>query len=197
MALSATTLSAACGANDTTLSITSTTNITAPNFTTGVGITYLFIETECMLVTGVPAAGFAQVQRGVAGTPVAAHGISAPVVVGLPGDFGPIVPSVKAQQDPSMSGQMYGFSAPVASAATIVAPSGLFHVTGTTALNIITPPPGIIEGSITIVFDGVCPWTSSNVTNGISATGTSTTAGSAVSFYLDGATSRWYPSRLA
>jgi len=196
MAFNATTLSAAIGASDTTLQVASATGITAPNFTSGSGITYLFLETEVMLVTGVTGT-FISVQRGVAGSPASAHGVSCPVVAGLPSDFGVFVPSVKSQQDASPNGSMYGFAAPVASAATIVAPSALFHVTGTTAINIITPPAGFVEGEITIVFDSACTWTSSNVTNGISASGTATTAGSAVAFFLDAATNRWYPSRLA
>lgn len=196
MAFNATTLSAACGVSDTVIVVASATGITAPNFTSGTGITYLLVETEYMLVTGVNST-FISVQRGVGGSPTAAHASSAPVLAGLPADFGPFVPSVKAQQDPSPSGVLYGFSAPVASSATIAAPGQLFHVTGGTAINIITPPAGMIEGQVTIVFDSACTWTSSNVTNGISASGTNTTAGSAVTFYLDAATNRWYPARLA
>lgn len=136
-------------------------------------------------------------QRGYAGTPTSAHGVTCPVVAGLPTDFGPIVPSVKAQQDATPAGSMFGFSAPVASAATIVASGPLFHVTGTTATNIITPPAGFIDGQITVVADGVWTFTLSNVTNGIMGSGTVTAANTAVSFYYDGATSRWYPSRMA
>lgn len=196
MAITGTTLSAACGAADVNINVASATGITAPNFTSGTGITYLFCETECMLVQGVSGTVI-NVQRGIAGTPASAHAVTAPIISGAPSDFGPIVPSVKASQDASPAGTMFGFGGPVASAATIVATSNYFHVTGTTAINIITPPAGMIEGQVTIVFDGICPWTLSNVTNGISATGTSTAAGSAVTFYLDGATSRWFPSRLA
>lgn len=196
MAFNATTLSAAIGAKDTTFAVASATGITAPNFTTGVGITYLLVETEVMIVLGVSSTTLS-VQRGVAGTPTAAHASGAIVLAGLPADFSVIVPAVKASQDPTPNGVLYGFSAAVASSATIVASGPLFHVTGTGPVNIITPYAGFIEGQVTIVFDSVCPWTSSNVTNGISATGTNTTAGSAVTFTLDAATNRWYPSRLA
>ncbi|PYV69231.1 MAG: hypothetical protein DMG97_22380 [Acidobacteria bacterium] len=196
MAFNATTLSSAIGASDTSLQVASATGITAPNFTTGVGITYLFLESECMLVTSVSGT-FIGVQRGYAGTPTAAHGVTCPVVAGLPTDFGPIVPSVKAQQDATPAGQMFGFAAPVASAATIVASGSLFHVTGTTATNIITPPAGFVEGQITIVADGVWTFTSSAVTNGIGMSGTVTSAKSAVTFFYDAATALWYPSRLA
>lgn len=196
MAFNATTLSAAIGATDTVFSVASATGFTAPNFTTGVGIVYLSVEAEYMLVLGVSGTVIT-VQRGVAGSAASAHGASAPVLAGLPTDFGVLVPAVKAQQDPTPAGALYGFSAPVASAATIAATGPLFHVTGTTAVNIITPPAGMVEGQVTIVFDSACTWTSSNVTNGISASGTATTAGSAVTFYLDAATNRWYPARLA
>lgn len=196
MAFNATTLAAACLAADTTISVASATGITAPSNNTGVGNTYLFLETECMFVTGVTGT-LINVTRGQAGTPAAAHGITCPVVAGLPSDFGPIVPSVKASQDATPSGTMYGCSAPVASAATIAASGAIFHVTGGTAINIITPPVGMVEGSITIIFDSACTWTTSAVTNGIAVTGTNTTAASSVSFYLDAGTNRWYPSRLA
>lgn len=196
MAINATTLSAAITNSQTSFGVASATGITAPIFNTGVGITYLFVETELMLVTGITGT-VVTVQRGVGGTPTSSHASSTPVLAGLPGDFGPIVPSVKAQQDPTPSGQLYGFSAAVASSATIVAPSTLFHVTGGTAINIITPPPGMISGQITIIFDSTCTWTSSNTTNGISASGTSTVAGRAVTFYLDAQTTHWFPSVLA
>jgi hypothetical protein len=198
MSFNSTTLSSAMLVNDTTISVASATGITAPNFTTGVGLTYLLLETEYMLVTGSTAVSTVfTVQRGVAGSTAAAHAASTPVLAGAPSDFGVIVPSVRAVQDPSPAGQLYGFSAAVASAATIAAPSNIFHVTGGTAINIITPPTGMVEGQVTIVFDSTCTWTSSNVTNGISASGTSTVAGRAVTFYLDAGTSRWYPSVLA
>ena len=196
MAITATTLSAAIGTSDVSLAVASATGITAPNFTTGAGITYLLIDQEFMLVTNVVGTVIS-VQRAVNGSFAAAHGVTAPVLAGLPTDFSGIAIAVKAQQDPSPNGSNVNFSNPIASAATIAAPAQWFHVTGTTAINIITPPPGMLEGEITIVFDGACTWTSSNVTNGISASGTATTAGSAVSFYLDAATGRWYPSRLA
>lgn len=194
MSITGTTLSAAIGATDLTLTVASATGITAPNFTTGVGITYLFCEQEMMLVTGVNGTVI-NVQRGYGGTPASAHGVTAPIISGLPTDFSGTAPAIKAQQD--FAPNFIGFGAPVASAATIVASGPLFHVTGGTAINIITPPTGMIEGEITIVFDSTCTWTSSAVANGIFASGTSTTAGSAVTFYLDAGSSRWYPSRLA
>src|SRR5262249_6826543 len=111
MAFNATTLSSAIGTSDLTIQVASATGITAPNFTSGVGITLLAVEQEVMLVLGVSST-FISVQRGWGGTPVAAHGASAPVLAGLPTDFGPIVPAIKAQQDFIPNG-LYGWSAPV------------------------------------------------------------------------------------
>jgi len=195
MAITARTLSAAILATDTVFSLDSATGVTAPNFTTGVGITYLNCESEFMLVTALSGT-VVTVQRGYGGTVAMAHGATCPVLAGGPADFGPIVPATKAYQDFFPTGSI-GFSAPVASAATIAASGPLFHVTGTTATNIITPPPGMIDGGIiTIIPDGVWTFTLSAVTNGIAASGTVTTALTAITFTYDAATARWYPSRI-
>jgi hypothetical protein len=196
MAINTTTLSGALTAYQTQFSVGSTTNITAPVLTTGSGFTFLYVEAELMWVTAVPVAGTVTVVRGVYGTKAVAHLTSAPVIIGLVTDFPVFTPQVGAFQT-EVQNRFVGVSAPVASAATIVAPAQFFHVTGTTAINIITPPTNFVAGEVTIIFDGVCTWTSSNVANGISANGTATTAGSAVKFYLDANTSRWYPERLA
>jgi hypothetical protein len=198
MALTARTLAAAMLAGDTVVSLDSATGVTAPNFTTGVGITYLLVESEFMLVTGVTAVSTVfTVQRGVLGSAVSPHAITATALAGVPTDFAGQAIAVKAQQDPSPTGQLYGMGGPVAAAATIVATGPLFHVTGTTVTNIITPPSGFIEGQITIIAEGAWSFTSSNVTNGISCSGTVTTANSCITFLFDAGTSRWYPSRLA
>jgi hypothetical protein len=193
MSFNATTLSAAIGMSDTTLQVASATGITAPNFTAGTGITYLAVEQEVMLVLGVNGT-FITVQRGVAGTPVQSHAASAAVLAGLPSDFGPITPSIKAQQD-YVPNALYGFSGPVASAGTITPSGPLFHVTGTTTISTINLPAGYIEGGeVTIVFDGVAAW---NSAGNIAVAGTPTTAGSAVTFIYDQGTYKCYPSRLA
>src|SRR5512142_2851266 len=98
MAYTATTLTAAITATDTVFALASTTNITAPNFTTGSGVYYLKIENEYMLVTGVSSL-VVTVQRGVQGTYSAAHAATAPVLYGIPTDFGVVVPPIKAVQD--------------------------------------------------------------------------------------------------
>lgn len=197
MAFTATTLSAAIGATDTSFAVASATGITAPNFTTGVGITYLFVETEAMQVLGVSGTVIS-VQRGIAGTPTSAHGASTPVLAGLPTDFGPFVPSIKAQQDASPSGSGYGWSAPVVMANTMVASGPLFHTTGTTILKTLTAPAGYIEGNaITIVFDGSAAGLTWDATGNIAVAGTATTAASAVTFIFDQGSAKWHPSRLA
>lgn len=197
MAFNATTLSAACGAADTSISVASATGITAPNFTSGTGITYLYCETEAMIVMGVSGTVIS-VQRGIAGTPAAAHGASAPILAGLPTDFGVIVPSVKAQQDASPSGSAYGWSAPVVGANINVATGALFHLSGTTIMKTLTAPAGYIEGNvITIVFDGSAAGLTWDATGNIAVAGTATTAASSVSFIFDQGSAKWHPSRLA
>jgi hypothetical protein len=196
MAITSTTLSGAITAYQTIFVVGSTTNITAPVSTTGVGLTYLYVEAELMQVVAVPISGTVQVIRGISGTQAVSHLTSTNVVIGGPSDFPNFTPQVGAFQTLAPN-RFQGVSAAVASAATIVAPGPLFHVTGGTAVNIITPPANFVEGQVTIIFDSACTWTSSNVTNGISASGTSTTAGSAVTFVFDANTARWYPSRLA
>ena len=202
MALNVTTFSAAVALTDTVVNVASATGITAPNYQVGdpiqgisSGITFLFCEQEMMRVTKVNGT-FISVARGELGTQASAHGASAPVLAGLPTDFPAFTPAQQTDV-PAYPVKFQGFSAPVASAATIAAPGPFFHVTGGTAVNIITPPAGMVEGEITIVFDSTCTWTSSAVTNGLAASGTSTTGKSAVTFYLDAGTSLWYPSRLA
>ena len=197
MAFNATTLSAAIGASDTTIAVASATGITAPNFTSGTGIVYLFVETEVMLVLGVSGT-LISVQRGVAGTAAAAHGTSTPVLAGLPADFGPIVPSVKATQDPGPTGNSYVFSAPVSADATITRSGPLFHLTGATNVATINLPAGYLEGSaITVVFDAANGFTTAGNISVATAGTTTIAANTAVSFVYDQGTSKWYPSRAA
>lgn len=196
MAINVTTLSAAITAYQTQFTVGSTTNITAPVSTTGSGVTLLYVEAELMYVTGVPASGVVTVIRGYGGTQATLHNASANVTIGLVTDFPQFTPAIAAFQVLAPN-RFQGSYAPVASAATIVAPGPQFHVTGGTAINIITPPANFVEGMVTILFDSACTWTSSAVTNGIAASGTCTTAKSAVSFIYDTSTALWYPTRLA
>lgn len=211
MSLNVTTLSAAIGSTDSTLTLASVTGITGPNFQTGfdpvkgsgAGPVYLYIEQEWILVLNTPASATVpvQVKRAQLGSCASAHGSAAVVLSGQATDFpGPIPISIKASQD--YYPNMVGFSAPVASATTIVASGYLFHVTGTTATATITAPVAGVSGgslpldgsSITIVADAVWTWTNAG---NIAVAGTVTTAGSSVTFTFDQGSGKFHPSRLA
>lgn len=198
MSFNATTLSAAVGASDSVVSVASATGITAPNFTTGVGVTYLFCEQELMLVTGAtPVSTQFTVQRGYNGTCAVAHGSGAIVLAGLPTDFAGFAVSIKAQQD-FLPTNFVGFSAPVAGANTNVATGAYFHLTGTTIMKTLTAPAGVVEGGeVTIVFDGSGAGLTWDATGNIAVAGTATTAASAVTFVFDQGSGKWHPSRLA
>lgn len=203
MSLAATTLSAAIGTTDTTITVASATNITAPNYQVGnplagisSGVTYLLIEQELMKVTGVSGTAISVV-RGELGSVASAHGASAPVVSGLPTDFPKFAPAVNTAV-PSYPIDFQGWSAPVAGANTNVATGPFFHLTGTTIMKTLTAPAGYVEGGeITIVFDGSGAGLTWDATGNIAVAGTATTAGSAVSFIFDQGSGKWHPSRLA
>jgi hypothetical protein len=201
MALVATTLSSAALVNDTTLNVASASNISAPIFNTGVGITYLYVEQEYMLVLGV-AGTVITVQRGILGSCASPHGASCPVVSGLPTDFAAPPISIKAQQD--FYPNQIGFSAPVVGANTNVATGPYFHLSGTTIMKTLTAPSlfgtggALIEGGqISIVFDGSAAGLTWDATGNIAVAGTATTAGSMVTFTFDLGSGKWHPSRLA
>lgn len=194
MSINNTYLSAAITATQLTLQVNSATGITAPNYTTGVGVTYLYVDKELMLVTAVSGT-YITVNRGMLGTIAASHVITTTVVAGLYSDFPLFQPTIDAFN--TGLNRAAGQAGPVASAATIVATGQLFHVTGSTATNIITPPANFVEGTITIIADGVWTFTSSAVQNGIYASGTVTTAHTAVSFTYDPISTYWIPSRVS
>lgn len=197
MAINTTTLSGAITSYTTTIPLTSTTNVTAPVLTTGSGMTWLYVEQELMWVTGVPQSGTATVTRGMLGTKAVAHLTATNVTIGTPSDFPVFTPQVGAFQTEVVN-RYIGTGAVVASAATIVAPSTFFHVSGTTATNIITPPANFVGGEITIIADGAWSFTLSAVTNGIVSSSTAAmVAGSMIKFFYDMNTQRWYPSRNA
>lgn len=196
MAITATTLSGAIDNLDTNIPLASVAAIVAPNNTKGAK-TMLFIKGELLQVyaaaSAATGAGIAPCIRGIGGTKAQAHLSGAPVLVGLITDFPKFQPMVEVATYPDLN-RYDGFSAPVASATTIVATGKKFHVTGTTATATITPPSNFVEGDITIVADGVWTWTAAG---NILVAGTVTTAGGSVTFTYDAATSKWYPSRLA
>jgi hypothetical protein len=90
MAITATTLSTAVLAGnpstDYFINVASATGITAPNFTSGAGITWLLIDQEFMLVTSVSGTVIG-VLRGQNGTQATPHVINSQVQIGLPGDY--------------------------------------------------------------------------------------------------------------
>lgn len=86
MSITATTLSGAAGATDTTINVTSATGITAPNNQTGSGITLLLVDQEYMWVVSVSGTAIG-VLRGQGGTQARSHLNKAVVQIGLPTDF--------------------------------------------------------------------------------------------------------------
>ncbi len=197
MAINTTTITGATTSYTTQFAVGSTANITAPVLTTGSGFTLLYVEAELMFVTSVPVSGTVTVLRGFGGTKAVAHLAAVLVTIGGFGDFVQFTPQIGAFQT-EVQNRFMGLSAPVAAAATIVAPANVFHVTGTTATNIITPPANFVGGEVTIIADGVWTWTvSSSTTYGMATSGTVTAGHSVVKFFLDPNTALWYPERLA
>jgi hypothetical protein len=149
-----------------------------------------------MLVTAITGT-VVSVVRGVNGTQANAHGITAPVVAGLPTDFPNFAPAQGVMLDMQPNG-FVGFSAPVVSANTITPTGPFFHMTGTTIVKTINLPSNFVEGGwIAIVFDGSSAGLTWDATGNIAVAGTATTAGSVVSFFFDKGSGKWHPSRLA
>ena len=197
MAITATTLSGAINATQTSFALASVTYVSNPNNQTGSGVTWLFIDGEIMPVKSYNSTSkVVNVTRGYAGTVAAAHAVTCEVLVGAPSDFAYFVPTTGAFS--ATQNSFVGLSAPVASAATITASGRRFHITGTTQSTTMNPPTGMTEGLVTVIADGVWTWTTGGTAGAAFAVaGTVTTAGSMVEFYLDAATGLWYPSRLA
>lgn len=196
MSITATTLSADISDSDVVIGVASATGISAPVNTTGVGFTLLKIDDEVMFVTGVNGTQV-KVLRGQLGTPAQSHLSSTPVIIGGPSDFSGFAPIAKFTS-PSKPDKSIPIGPPLTGAT--IAPSGGFvhHFTGTTALVTITPPSDLIAGGkITIIFDGSGSGLTWTAAGNIAVAGTATTAKSAVDFFYDPSTSKWYPSRLA
>jgi hypothetical protein len=201
VAINHTTLSGALTDNQTTFAVASTTNITAPTYSSFIQgststWTYLYVEAEMMFVTAVPISGTVTVIRGVMGTIATTHATSALVIIGTPADFPNFTPQIAAFQTLAPN-RFQGISSPVAAAATLVPSGPIFHVTGSTATSSISLPTNFVEGAITVIADAVWTWTSSSAAQGIAQAGTVTSLGSTVTFTYDANTSLWYPSRLA
>jgi hypothetical protein len=151
MAIVATTLSAAIGTGDTQFAVASATNITAPNFTTGAGITYLFIDQEYMIVLAISGTTV-QVARGVLGTAAQAHVINAQVLSGLPADFTQFTEFVNASLTGSESTGRLSWPATFLSGATdaVSAVNPGFYVVKTAGVNAMTiaTPTAAAEGNL-------------------------------------------------
>lgn len=82
----------------------------------------------------------------------------------------------------------------IASASTIAPTSMFVHITGTTTINTITPPPGCLIGGfgcvITLIPDGL----GSTTTAGNIALATVFVVNKALTMTFDPATTKWYPS---
>ena len=199
MALNATTIVAALDIYKTTFGVTSATGVIVPNFTVGSPLTsnvvYALCEEEMMQVTGVVGTQVSVI-RGAQATVGAAHAASTPILFGLALDFPTFIPAIKSSVD-SNPQRFATFSTALAGANTNVAPGPFFHLTGTVIMKTLTAPAGFVGGEITIVFDGSAAGLTWDATGNIAVAGTATTALSAVTFYFDPNTSKWYPSRLA
>jgi len=197
MSLAKTTLSAACGVNDTSLTLASTTGVVAPNFPVG-PVEYILVENELMVVSsfsGVSGSAVGVI-RGQGGTKQLAHGSSAPVCVFLATDFGSLFNLGLMQQEFNANISLV-IGAPVASAAALV-PSvwgegTAFHVTGTTQSSSITLPSGVLQTEITCIADSTWTWTTGG---NILAASTATQTGIATTFYYDAEAGYWVPSHL-
>ena len=196
MSITATTLSAAIGANDTVIGVAAVTYITAGNPATGSGVTQLMIDQEILSVNTVGPGTQVGVSRGQAGTQARAHGITTPVFAGAPGDFVNFVPAQGATS--VFRPERFKSVGPPLTGATIAVTSDLHHYTGTTQLATITVPTDlVIGGEVTLVFDGSGAGLTWSAGGNINVAGTSTTAGSSVTFRWDTSISKWIPSRLA
>lgn len=198
MSLNATTLSSAVGTTDTQFFIASQTGVTAPNYQSGAGITYGFLEQEMVKVTSLIGTTGCNVTRGELGTQAAVHSASCPIVFGNPQDFAGFNPAI-ASAVPAYPIKFQGFGAPLAITSNAVTPTGPYHhVTGTTVLKTINAPAGVVEGGmVTLVFDGSGNGLTWDATGNIAVAGTSTTAASSVTFVFDQGSGKWHPSRLA
>lgn len=196
MSITATTLSAAISASDSALNVASATYITAPIPPTGAGVTLLKIDEEMLYVVSKAGAQIG-VLRGQYGTQAKSHAASVPVIVGGVSDFPNFTPALGSV---SISApERFTAIGPPLTGATI-APSGgkVHHFTGTVALITITVPADVVSGyEIVLVFDSSgagLTWTNAG---NIAVAGTSTTAGSTVSFFYDPSSAKFHPSRLA
>lgn len=194
MALNVTTLSAACGPNDSTVSVAAATGISAPVLPVG-PFSLLLVDQEAMYVTSVNNL-LIGVNRGWAGSKVLPHVVGANVLSVLSTD-----PVNLAQPVPVINplvGQTIGAGVTGATITPSVwGPNTAFYFTGAVALATINLPTGVLATQVTVIFNGTVAGLTWVATGNIAVGGTSTTAKSAVSFFWDPTTSKWIPSRLS
>jgi len=155
MAITATTLSAAAGKGDVIVNVASATGITAPNFTSGVGITYLQVDAELMLVTAVNGTVIS-VQRGYNGTLAGAHVSGAQVQIGAPADYAPQVEILASSTTGIQTELGLNWPAVFLSGSADVIPAGVAanYVVKTAGVNAMTlaAPTAAQEGNIITIF---------------------------------------------
>jgi hypothetical protein len=155
MAITATTLSSAVAAGpsgtDYTINVTSATGITAPNFTSGVGITWLFIDQELMLVMAVNGTVIT-VMRGQNGTPAQPHVVNSQVQIGTPADFQSVGEFVSKSLTVSQTEANVNRPAIFLQGLTAAIPAGVagFYVIKSAAADLMTlaAPTAAQEGNI-------------------------------------------------
>jgi hypothetical protein len=223
MALAYTTVTAAMLATDTSLSVTVGTGFSASIFQAAtnpaVGIqTYGLIDQEMVqIISGTFGSGVSpmNVKRGMLGTRAMPHAALTPIIFGTNLDFLNFVPAIKAFTivQPDIGFQAAG--PVVASAASIIAPSSLFHVSGVTNITNMQPPTSAllsqsgpnseenyVNGTrVTIIFDSTALVTTGGGGTGpaFAAATLAATAGTFCDFILDTSSGAalWYPSRHA
>lgn len=165
MALTSTTLAAACGANDMQIKVTATTGFAAGQV--------IRIDNEVMVQTGAASGTYIPVRRGLDGSAQLAHGILAAVATGLntdlanppPGQFTLIKPADPARitlgadatltaTDLNITGTTYILAKATAAAITLGAPSvaqdglTLAFISATAAAHVVTAT-GLFDDGVT------------------------------------------------
>src|SRR5215469_3134973 len=220
MAQAISTVSSAILTTDTFINVTSATGITASNFqgpgtgtNPGTGtVTYLLVEQEMMQVISV-AGTVLGVKRGMLGTRAMPHPTLTPFTFGLNTDFLGFHPAIREFVPVQPEAIAMGASAVVASAASIVAPGPLFHVSGTTTITNMQPPTSALLSQsgpnseenyvtgfkVTIIFDSTAHVASGGGGTGVAfaSTTAANVAATAADFILDNSTGTalWYPYR--
>jgi hypothetical protein len=220
MAFAYSTIAQALTATTTSFSLTSATGVTASNYQ-GAGtanlpnvgtITYLLVDQELMQIVSLSGT-VVNVKRGMNGTRAMQHQTLTPFIFGLNTDFLGFRPAIDAFV-PVQPDSPFMTSGPViASAASIIAPGPLFHVSGTTNITNMQPPTSALLSQsgpqseenyvngfrLTIIFDSTALVTTGGGGTGVAfaAATVAATAATFCDFILDtsSGTALWYPSR--